>query len=90
MSTQAIRERYTPVVIAADSTNEITNNSIGGFLCSTDGTITLIAFAADGKAQTTLLTDFPVTAGIYYPLPFYLGKLGGSFSTVGAAGVLGV
>lgn len=86
-----VRERYAPVVVAANSTVAITSNSTGCFLCQVSGTITLTTNAQDGKAATTLLNAFPVTAGIYYPLPFYLSANGGSFTTAGgAAGLLGV
>lgn len=86
-----IRERYTPLVVAANSTNTIYGNSIGGFLCSVSGTVTLVANPQDGKAAVTILSAFPVTAGIYYPLPFYLSSNGGTFTSAGgAAGVLGI
>ncbi len=86
-----IQERYNPIVVGANSTVTIHGNNIGGFLCTATGTITLVANAADGKPQTTLLNAFAVTAGIYYPLPFYLGRNGGTFTTASSgAGLLGV
>lgn len=86
-----VRERYTPVVIAANTTNAITNNAIGGFLCTVSGTVTLVANPQDGKAAVTILSAFAVTAGVYYPMPFYLSSNGGIFTTAGGgAGVLGV
>jgi hypothetical protein len=91
MSCSIVRERYTPVVIATDSTNKINSNAIGGFLCTDTGTVTLIAEAQDGKAAVTILDTFAVTAGVYYPMPFYLSSNGGTFTTAGGgAGVLGV
>lgn len=84
------QERYTPVVVAANSTVTIGATAVGGFLCTANGTITLVAAAADGKAQTTLINAMTVTAGTYYKLPFFLGKMGGTFTTAGGgAGVLG-
>lgn len=86
-----VQERYNPIVVAANSTVTIYGNNVGGFLCTATGTITLVANAAEGKVQTTLLSAFPVTVGIYYPLPFYLGSKGGTFTTASSgAGVLGV
>jgi hypothetical protein len=86
-----IRERYDPVVIGANSTYDIKRSSIGCFLCTTTGTITLSTKAVEGEAAVTLLSAMPVTAGVYYPLPFFLGVNGGIFTTGGGAiGVLGV
>lgn len=91
MACDIIRERYTPIVMDVNGTVSFRSNASGCFLCATDGTITLIAKKADGKPQTTLLSAFPVKAGTYYPLPFYLGAEGGTFTTAGgASGVLGV
>lgn len=91
MSCAVVRERYTPVVIGADSTTNVTSNAVGGFLCSAAGNITLVANPQDGKPATTILASFAVQAGVYYPLPFYLSSNGGVFTTTGgAAGVLGV
>lgn len=85
-----VQERYKPIVVGANSTVDINNNGVGGFLCTVTGTMTLVANAADGKAATTLINAMTVTAGVYYPLPFYLGSNGGTFTTAGGgAGVLG-
>lgn len=86
-----IRERFTPVVVPADSTVNITSESVGGFLCQVAGTITLVSNTNDGQPARTLLSAFPVTAGLYYPLPFFIGYNGGTFTTAGgAAGLLGM
>ena len=79
-----VQERYNPVVVGANSTVTFTSNNVGGFLCQVSGTITLVANQYDSVPTTTLLNAFPVVAGIYYPLPFYVGKNGGSFTTAGA------
>lgn len=85
-----VQERYSPIPIGANSTVNITGSNIGGFLCTASGTITLVANASGGKPQITLLTAFAVTAGIYYPLPFFLGNNGGTFTTASsAAGLIG-
>lgn len=79
-----VHERYTPVVLAANSTTPIKNSSIGGFLCKTAGTITIVN--AVGK---TIIDTFPVLAGIYYPTPFYLEGFGTVTTAGGASGTLG-
>lgn len=75
-----VQERYSPEVIGVNTTFLLSSNSIGGFLCKTAGTITVI----DGKG-TTVVDAHPVEAGGYYPLPFYLGTSGGKFITAGGA-----
>lgn len=80
-----VQERYNPVVVAANSTVTVFGDNIGGFIPATDGTITVVSYVQDGKPQTTLLSSFPVTAGIYVPLPIFLGKNGGTFTTAGGA-----
>lgn len=91
MSCTVVRERYTPVVFGVNETKTLTSNAVGGFLCATNGAITLAAAAQDGKPSFTILSAYPVVAGVYYPLPFYLSSNGGTFTTSGgASGVLGV
>jgi hypothetical protein len=86
-----IQERYTPYPVAANATVEIAGSALGGFLCTTAGTITVVRNASGGNPQLTILTAHPVSAGIYYPLPFYLGTQGGTFTAAGgASGLLGV
>lgn len=75
-----VQERYTPEVVAVDTTITLYSDSIGGFLAKTAGTITVTA--ADG---TVLVNAHPVAAGSYYPLPFFLGDNGGTFTTAGGA-----
>jgi hypothetical protein len=85
------RERFKPVVVAANTAVTFDSNAIGCFLCKTAGTITMLANPQDGKAATTIISAHPVTAGTYYPLPFYVGTNGGTFTTAGgASGTLGV
>jgi hypothetical protein len=76
----AIQERYTPKVVGVDSAVTITNLSLAGFLAKTSGTISIV-----DSAGTTIVDAHPVTAGGYYPLPFYLGVTGGTFTTAGGA-----
>ena len=86
-----IQERYNPIPIAANSTVQIYGNNIGGFACTTSGTLTIVANEGDGKPTQTIINAIPVTAGTYLPLPFYIGKNGGTATTGGGAvGCLGV
>lgn len=81
-----IHERYNPEVIGVNSTVTLTADAIGGFLCKTAGTITVV----DGRG-TTVVNAYPVTAGVYYPMPFFLERPGGTITTAGgASGTMGV
>lgn len=73
------QERYTPKVVGVNTTVDLTDDSVGGFLCATAGTVTLVA------GSTTLLNAFAVEAGVYYPIPVYLGNAPNSFTTAGGA-----
>lgn len=75
-----VSERYTAQLLAANSTNTLNNNAIGGFLCKTAGTITVTT--AIGRL---VVDTFPVAAGVYYPMPFYLGGSGGTVTLAGGA-----
>lgn len=81
-----VKERFAPHTIAANSTINLTGDTVGGFLCKTSGTITITK--TDG---TVVVSAHPVTAGVYTPIPFYIGTNGGTATTAGgASGVLGV
>ncbi len=76
-----IRERYPAKFIAANTTVIILGQSIGGFLCKTDGTITVV----DSRG-TTVVSAHPVVAGVYYPLPIFVGGDNrATFATAGGA-----
>ena len=75
-----VRERYTATVVAVNATVTVNSNMIGGFLCKTSGTVT--AIDANGN---TIVNAFPVTAGTYFPMPFFMGSVGGSFIAAGGA-----
>ena len=80
----AVQERYVPEIMPANSTVKVVGQAIGGFICTVDGTLDVLNYAG-----TALLDDLPVVAGIYYPLPIYLGPNGGSVVLAGgAAGTL--
>ncbi len=80
-----IQERYAPLPVGVNATVIINNQSVGGFLCQTAGTVTLAAPATSGSPAIAILTAFPVLAGVYYPMPFFLSKDGGTFTTAGGA-----
>lgn len=85
-----VKERYAPHPVSADGSLTVRGDSIGGFLCITAGTITVIRNNDDGTT-TTIVAALPVSAGVYYPIPFYLGKNGGSVTLAGgASGVVGI
>jgi len=80
-----IKERYRPLPIAVNTAVPFTSQQIGGFLCQTAGTVSLTTVSG-----TVILNAFPVLAGVYYPMPFYVHTQGGTFTTAGgASGVLG-
>jgi hypothetical protein len=80
-----------PVPVAANTSVAISGSSVGGFLCTANGTITLTTNPSEGKAGVTLINAMSVTAGNWYKLPFYLGRNGGTFTTASSgAGVLAV
>lgn len=87
-----VSERYSPKPIGVNTTDSSYNSTaIGGFLCVTSGNISLTTNAVlQGVPQpVTIFTNFPVVAGVYYPLPFAM-QGGYVFTTSGgASGVLG-
>lgn len=83
-------ERYTPQVVAANATVNFNSSAVGNFLAVTAGTITIVANAADGKEETTILNAFPVAAGADYDIRLFVGKNGGRVVAAGgASGTLG-
>lgn len=75
-----VQEQYKSAPIGVNTSVKIADDQIAGFACVTSGTLTVVKF--DG---TAVLTSFPVTAGIYHPLPFRLGGEGGTVTTAGGA-----
>jgi hypothetical protein len=77
----AIRERYPAKVVAANTTTIILGQSLGGFLCKTAGTISVV-----NSRGTTVVDAIPVLAGVYYPLPIFVGDANrATFTTAGGA-----
>lgn len=75
-----VQEAYQATPIGVNTSVALQDSQIAGFACVTSGTLTVTRF--DG---TALLTSFPVTAGIYHPLPFRVGNEGCTVTTAGGA-----
>lgn len=75
-----IQEQYTPQVMTANTSFVTTNQKIGGFICTVSGTLNI----TKGNGST-ILVNFPVTAGVYYPLPLYVGNYGATITLSGGA-----
>ncbi len=86
-----ITERYRPYFIGVNGTQRLDGTDhIGGFLAHTAGTVTVTADPDIGSTPVTIINAFPVAAGVYYQMPFYLSKTGGTVTLAGgASGTLG-
>lgn len=81
-----MRERYRTIILPVNSTTTFQADSLGGFACKTGGNITVTSFEGE-----LILDAFPVVAGVYHPLPFFVSQQGGVIVTAGgASGTLGV
>lgn len=80
-------EVYTPLPCAANFTGFVNSASctLGYFLCSVTGTMTL---QYESAAGATILNAMPVTAGVAYPLLYAMPT--GAYITLagGAAGTI--
>jgi len=74
------QEQYSPKAMAANSSYVTLAQAMGGFICTVSGTLNVTG--ADGVAK---LTNLPVTAGVYHPIPLYLGPAGGTIALSGGA-----
>lgn len=82
-----VQESYKPVQITGTGTFINSSNGVGGFLCITGGTISIVTNSTPAR---TIVPTFTVTAGIYYPMPFTGSHDGLVVTSVSAVGVLGV
>lgn len=83
-----VKERYVPIILGVNATATSSSENVGGFLAATSGTITI---TKNNSTGTVILNAFPVTAGIWTPIPFYVGTHGVIITLAGgASGVLGV
>jgi NADH:ubiquinone oxidoreductase subunit 4 (subunit M) len=63
-----VQEQYSAVPLGASGNIASVACKLGGFLCVTSGTLALTSVGA----ATTFVAEFPVVAGVFYPLPFSL------------------
>lgn len=83
----SVTETFTPVRLAASGAVRTTAVTLGGFLCTTAGTLQL----RNGPtgSDTVIVSSMPVAAGVFYPLPFkfplglYADLGGGAVGTFG-------
>lgn len=75
-----VQEQYKSAPIGVNTSISVPGDQVAGFACVTSGTVTITK--TDG---TAVITSFPVTAGVYHPLPFRLDNQGGTFTTAGGA-----
>ena len=73
-------ERYHPHSFAVNESRIMTGSGLGGFICVTAGSISVIS-----RLGTAILTSFPVAAGTVYGLPMYLGVNGFTVTLAGGA-----
>jgi hypothetical protein len=79
-----IQERYNIYPLGVNATFTAPSGTpvaLGGFLCITSGNVTVTK--QDGAV---VIAAFPVTAGAYAPMPFYIGN---EFTFVLAGGASG-
>lgn len=81
-----VQEVFSPALIAANGTFTGAPAALGGFVCNTSGTLSMTL------GGFPFLTTMPVTAGVYYPLPFAIpaGATVVVTAAGGAGGILGV
>lgn len=80
------QERYTPSNLAINEVRTIYSDQVGGFLCKTSGAISINKIYGGALIVDTI----PVTAGVYTPIPFFIGVTGFIVTlTGGASGTLG-
>lgn len=88
-----VREKFRPVLLAANATFTFKGTSMGGFLAKTAGTVSVSEpQKVDGSAGDLLIDAVPVTAGVYTPMPFQFDHGTGAVLTLGggASGTLAV
>lgn len=75
-----IKEVWTPKPMTASGTITQAGGEIGGFLCSssTSGTLVITAGIASGGAS--ILASTPMVAGQFYPMKFYVQD--GAYATL--------
>lgn len=82
-----LQEAYTPKLMAVSGAVIGVAGMLGGFMCSTAGTVQLRDGGAGG---TIIVATFPVTAGVFHSCPF--GFSNGLYAELGggATGTFGI
>lgn len=75
-----VQERYTPRIMSADSSLTLNGPSVAGFICTASGSVSI----TDDQG-VAIVTAFPVTAGVFHPLPLFIGEHGGVITLSGGA-----
>lgn len=65
-----VEEAYRPVPVTASQSLFTGAGNLAGFICTVGGTLTLRNTDSGGAE---VVSDLPVLAGIYYPLPLTFG-----------------
>lgn len=82
-----VRENYTPAPVAANGTfSRLGQCELGGFLCTTAGSITV--YDAATATGTPIVATMAVTAGVFHPLPFACAVGATVVCSGGAAGTV--
>lgn len=78
-----VREIFIPRRLTASGTLLQEAGQIGGFFCTTAGTLQITSGGAAGGSD--IVSSFSVTAGTYYPLPFDCPS--GAYAVLGGGAV---
>lgn len=76
-----VREVWSPLKLAASGTCCPVGGSLGGFLCTTAGTLAISEGVDSGGNE--IVEAFDVAEGSYYPLPFKMDR--GGYATLSSA-----
>ena len=78
-----VRELYRPKRMTASGTLVAIGGAVGGFLCTTAGTLQITAGEAAGGSD--IVSSITVTAGQYYPMGFFCET--GAYAVLGGGAV---
>lgn len=83
-----VQEVFRPKLMTASGTLVGINGNVGGFLCTTAGTLAITSGIASGGAD--IVKEMDVVEGSWYPLPFKFPA--GAYAVLGggAEGTFGV
>ena len=81
-----VREIWSPKLMTASGCVVQENGALGGFFCTTGGTVQITRGVIAGGAD--MVPSFTAVAGTYYPLPFICNT--GAYAVLGASGTFAV